>query len=76
MENSIEAIVEQERKKGWFVTLKAGKEGWTCMMECSVEVLEARMPRPICGGPTAMAALVIAIRERDKRYGRQKMVAA
>lgn len=76
MENSIEQIVEQERRKGWLTTLIAGREGWVCLLECHNETIAANQTRATAGGPSALAALIIAIRERDKRYGRQKMVAA
>lgn len=62
--NSFETIVAAERRKGWFPHLCATPSGWTCRLECGVEVLRAEQPRPIGEGPTAEAALTDAVRKR------------
>ena len=68
---SIENIVEQERRKGWHITLRSTQDGWICEMSCGVDILPANIPRPNVRGSSAMVALVLAIRERDQKYGKQ-----
>lgn len=74
--NAVESIVEVERRKGWSVTLVSClKGGWTCMLDCGVDILDGTKPRPQAGGETQIVALTAAIRDRDQRYPAKAKVA-
>lgn len=70
--NDLESIIAAERRRGWFVTLQSSREGWTCHLQCGVDVLTGNIPRPSATGSTAMIALTLAIRERDRVLAERK----
>lgn len=63
--SSFEAVVAAERRKGWFPHLQCTPDGWSCRLECGVDVMPANEPRPVGAGPTAEAALMDAVRKRQ-----------
>lgn len=65
MNNSFEGICDAECKRGWFPSLHRTPTGWTCRLECGVDVMPANEPRPFGSGPTAEAALTDAVRRRQ-----------
>ncbi len=65
--NAFEMTCAIERKRGYFAHLAVRGDGqWTCTLECGVDVLAERLPRPHGIGETAFIALTLAIRSRDK----------
>ncbi len=67
---TIEEIIEQEKRFGWYWHFFSNPDGWRCEGHCGVEALAANLPRPVSRGTTMMSALVVGIRERNQKYGK------
>jgi hypothetical protein len=59
----LESYVNELVAKGYHPRLHRDDQEWSCELECSVDILPATQPRPIGHGPSAVEALVDAMRK-------------
>jgi len=64
---TIDEIAERERRNGWFLSTAFTAQGWSAQLDCGIDVLEDRLPRPkIDGQASQMAAVTLVIRAREQ----------
>lgn len=62
----LDIIAAEERRRGWFINLASGKDGFECRLECGVNLLPANYPRPRASAPTAQEAVESALCSRNR----------
>lgn len=62
----LDSIAAAERRRGWWIKLASGADGWDCRLECGANVLAANVPRPRASAPTAEEAVEAALHARNR----------